>query len=291
MNISTLTQSSSISQYAGTFGRVLNTSLSNLSGVILATSAAGLVGLALYRFTQTPTNGQGGGYQFEKVKSRVCQTYAYVLGGLTATAVVSAVAHSIGLSRIMLENQFAVGAAMILTCGGLVTTIVSGPESVKTRTIAYAIFNIGMGLTLSPLAFFQKTLLAQAAMITLGIGSVLTFTAYMAPDKEFLKWEGPLMGALSTISFASCIAWFFPNTAFAYGIDRVGLYGGLLIFSGLFMSSTQKIVDEAETQPNSVFDPIKSSLSLYLDTLNIFVRILRILVENQAKDKKEKVFG
>jgi FtsH-binding integral membrane protein len=108
----------------------------------------------------------------------------------------------------------------------------------------------------------------------------------MAPDKRFMTWEGPLMAALTSISIASFVAFFFPGSAFAYGVDRASLYGGLLIFSGLFMASTQRLMDEAEKQSDKDFDAINSSLNVYLDGLNIFIRIVRTLLENDKSESK-----
>lgn len=285
------TQAISIGDYVSDASRVLSSSVAHLSGLILSTSVAALAGFGIYRWSQSK-NGQNTPIDpdFERVKTRVKQAYSYVFGGLALTAATAAIAHAAGLSRVILENRFfIVPGTVILSIGALVTTMWTNKENVKTKHIAFAVFNAAMGLSLSPLVFIQKSILAQAAFITLGIGSLLTFTAYMAPDKRFLEWEGPLMAALSCLSIASFVARFFPNTAFAYGIDRASLYGGLLIFSGLFMSSTQKLVDEAEKQDDKQFDPINASFNLYLDTLNIFLRVLRILLENQKKEEQPVV--
>jgi len=286
MNVSHLVQASSFSNYAGAFSRAMSTSVSQWSGVILATSCTALVGLGMYRFSQNSQQQHiGQDPDFEKVKARVSSAYLYVFGGLALTAATAVLTHASGLSRKILENSYlCVPAALLLSIGGLVTTMLTDKENIKVKHIALAVFNTGMGVMLSPLGFLPRSVVTQAAFITLGIGSLLTFTAHMAPDKQFLEWEGPLMTALTTLSIAGFVAFFFPNTAFAYGVDRASLYGGLLIFSGLFLSSTQKLVDEAEKQNDNVFDPINSSMNLYLDTLNIFVRIVRILAENQKKE-------
>ena len=286
MNISYLTQAS-IGDKVADFGRALSTSVSQWSGVILATSLAGLAGIGFYRWSQSTPGPAVIDPDFEQVKKRVSQAYAYVFGGLTLTAVSAAIAHATGLSRKILENSYyIVPATVILSIGSLVATLVIDKENVKAKHVALAVFNVTMGLTLSPLGFVQRAIIAQAAFITLGIGSLLTLTAYLAPDKSFLKWEGPLMAALTSLSIAGFIARFFPNTAFAYGVDRASLYGGLLLFCGFFMSSTHRLIDEAEKQDDKQFDPINASMNLYLDTVNIFVRIVRILLENQ-KDKEQ----
>lgn len=289
MNISSLVQATPLSNNVGGISRALSTSISSWSGIILATSLTALAGIGFYRWSQAQDQTQEAAPvdpNFERIKERVKKAYAYVFGGLAVTAVSAAVAHAAGLSKHILQNTYFCGPILfIASIGSLAATIFIKKEDVKARQIALAVFNVTMGLTLSPIGFVQRAIVAQAAFITLGIGGLLTFTAYMAPDKRFLKWEGPLMTALTTLSVGSFIARFFPNTAFAYGMDRASLYGGLVIFCGLFMSSTQQLMDQAEKENDAQFDPINASLNLYLDTLNIFVRILRILNENKDKDK------
>jgi FtsH-binding integral membrane protein len=278
--------SSLLPNAAGAFSRSFSTSISQWSGIILATSFSALAGLGIYRWSQAsksePTVVELP--DLEQVKARVAKTYGYVFGGLALTAATAAASHAVGLSRKILENGYLHIPVTILTIGALVKTIVTDKKEVKTKHIALAVFNAGMGISLSPLGFLPRAVIAQAAFITLGIGSLLTFAAHMAPDKQFLQWEGPLMVALTTLSIASLVACFFPGTAYAYGMDRASLYGGLLIFSGFFLVSTQQLVDEAKNQEDTVFDPINSSLNLYHDTLNMFIRLLRIFLENQKKE-------
>lgn len=280
-------ESSRFGNYMSDISNVLSVSVSKWSGIILTISVTTLAGLGIYRWSNSgKADNTAKDADFEQVKARMTRAYAYVFGGLAATAATAALAHATGLSRKILENSyFLIPATFVLSIGGLVTTMLTDKENVKTKHIALAVFNIGMGLSLSPLCFLQKSVLAQAALITLGLGSVLTFTAYMAPDKSFLQWEGPLMTALTTLSIASFVALFFPRTAFAYGVDRASLYGGLLIFSGFLMVSTQRLMDEAEKQNDAQFDAINSSMNIYLDTLNIFIRIVRILAENKKDEK------
>lgn len=215
MNISSLVQANSIGDYASNISRVLSSSVSKWSGVILATSLTALAGLGIYHWSQSSKAADKSKEDdinkeyFEQVKERVTSAYAYVFGGLTLTAVAAAVAHVSGFSRMILENSFMWVPITILSIGGLVATIWTDKENIKTKHVALAAFNIGMGLMMSPLGFIPRAIVAQAALITLGIGGLLTFTAYMAPDESFLKWKGPLMGALTAISVAGFVACFF----------------------------------------------------------------------------------
>jgi FtsH-binding integral membrane protein len=67
-------------------------------------------------------------------------------------------------------------------------------------------------------------------------------------------------------------------------LENVSLYGGLAVFSGLVLYDTQKIIAHAEnphgTRPLS---PINDSIGIYLDFINIFIRMLTIMGKQQRK--------
>lgn len=289
MNISNFIQASAMQLSWSSFSRFASSSLGSWSKVILATSATALVGLGIYRWRQA---NQGADYAernagFDRVHERIKRTYAYVFGGFALTAASAVACHVSGLSLKILNNaHYIVPVTCLVSCAALIATVCISKDNEKAKHVAWGIFNVSMGMMLAPLGFMNKAVLAQAAFISLSVGGLLTLTAFLAPDRRFLEWEGPLMTALTTISIASFVAIFFPRSAFAYGVDRASLYGGLLIFSGLLMASTQRLMEEAETQPERLFDPINSSLSIYLDSMNLFIRILRILAENQKEEKK-----
>ncbi len=287
MSISNLMQSSSVTQYWGQFSRAASSSIAPWGKVILATSATALIGLGAYSWRRSDQDEQDAfDPDFDSIKEKVCQTYGYVFGGFAITAAAAAASHISGLSlKILMSNSYVLPIGLTVTSiVSLVSTMLISKEDTKTKHIAWTIFNVSMGMGLSPLCFLNKALIAQAAFISLGVGGLLSLSAFLAPDRKFLEWEGPLMTALTTLSIASAVAVFFPRSAFAYGVDRASLYGGLLIFSGLLMSSTQRLKEDATKQSNDQFDPINSSMSIYLDTMNLFIRILRILSENKKDE-------
>lgn len=289
VNFSSYMNAVSTTQWSN-FTRALNSSIAPWSGVILATSVTALIGLGLYRWSQTNSDSKLNAAkddQFEKIKEKVSRAYGYVFGGFSLTAVSAVAAHISGLSQHILQNSYYISIPITLASfASLFATLWTDKDNSKTKHVAWGIFNVTMGLMLSPLGYLNQKIVAQAAAISLGLGGTLTFIAYKAPDKRFLAWEGPLMAVLTSMSIASTIALFFPGSAFAYGADRASLYGGLIVFTGLLMSSTQRLLTEAEQQSDKEFDPINSSMNIYLDGLNIFIRILRIMLENQKKEEK-----
>ena len=285
MNASCYLNISSATQYISSFSRYVNSSIAPWSRIILATSASALVGLAAYHWstTQSDANPQEA-IAFAKVKERIATTYGYVFGGFALTALSVAAFHISGISFKILQNyHYAAPLAFLTSIGALFATLFIRKEDHTIRHIAWSVFNISMGAMLAPLAYLNKAALAQAAIITLGIGGGLSLAAYLAPNRSFIKWESPLITVLTTLTFSSLIAAFFPKSAFAYGVDRVSLYGGLLLFSAFFMISTQKLFRDAELQMDQDFDPIRSSIDIYLDGMNIFIRMLRMLTEKEEQ--------
>lgn len=285
MSISNSISLSAASTVFNSFTRVMSSTMSTLGAqIILATGLASIVGITAYRWrssqdlTETPADDN-----FPQIKQRVQRAYQYVFGGFALTALSAYAGYANGLAeKIITSNSYALPIGLCCSVfASLYAVHAISKEDVKTKHLAWAIFNGTMGLTLSPLCYFNKSLLAQAAVISLGIGGLCTLAAMYAPDDRFLKWEGPLLGVLASLTTASFVALFFPKSSFAYLVDRTSLYGGLVLFSAFMMSSTQRLYAEAKSLADHAFDPIVSSLNIYLDGLNIFIRVLRLLAENK----------
>lgn len=68
--------------------------------------------------------------------------------------------------------------------------------------------------------------------------------------------------------------------------EAISLYGGLVVFGGFILFDTQKILEHARLAKQGLYepDPMKESISLELDLLNIFVRIIQLLsMQNRSK--------
>ncbi|PIO65674.1 hypothetical protein TELCIR_12637 [Teladorsagia circumcincta] len=66
------------------------------------------------------------------------------------------------------------------------------------------------------------------------------------------------------------------------------MYGGLILFSAFLLHDTQRVVQHAQIyprredvmygmQPIRSYDPINAQLSIYMDVLNIFIRMAMIM--------------
>jgi FtsH-binding integral membrane protein len=68
---------------------------------------------------------------------------------------------------------------------------------------------------------------------------------------------------------------FPPTTRMGLSLYSLSIYGGLVLFSMFLLYDTQRIVQRSETAMH--FDPVNESISIYLNTLNIFMRFAMIL--------------
>lgn len=124
---------------------------------------------------------------------------------------------------------------------------------------------------------------------TAGVVGGLSAVAVCAPSDRFLSIGGPLAIGLGVVFASSLGSMFLPaTTALGAGLYSLSVYGGLLLFSGFLLYDTQRIIRAAEVYPLYAphpFDPVNASISIYLDTINIFIRIAVILASGGGKKK------
>ena len=75
-----------------------------------------------------------------------------------------------------------------------------------------------------------------------------------------------------------------PGGALFSGLHAIYMYGGLVLFGGFMLYDTQQIIRDAETK--NYYDPVNHSIGIYLDTINIFVRILMLLSSGSGNRRR-----
>jgi len=148
-----------------------------------------------------------------------------------------------------------------------------------------------LGLIVSSLGVLGGPILLRGAYLTAGVAGGLSLVAVCAPSERFLQWSGPLSIGFGVV-FASCIGSAFlpPTGTLGLGLHSVALYGGLLLFSAMLLYDTQRIMQKAEQHPapsrywdgyqwttTAAYDPVNASHRIFMDVLNIFVRIVSML--------------
>jgi len=121
-------------------------------------------------------------------------------------------------------------------------------------------------------SFFDTKIVLQAVLLTAGIFVGLTLFACQT-KYDFTSWMPYLFGGLWALILFGFVAAFFPYTS-----TTELIYGGLaaLIFSGYILVDTQLIMRHYHVE-----EEIAAAISLYLDVINLFLAILRILNSQQ----------
>ena len=95
-----------------------------------------------------------------------------------------------------------------------------------------------------------------------------------------------LVAGLVAVCLASIGSVALPTTAIRTlsVLENISLYGGLAVFSGFVLWDTQKIIKKAESVHSSrQLSPINDALGIYLDFINLFIRILAIMDSRRRK--------
>lgn len=113
---------------------------------------------------------------------------------------------------------------------------------------------------------------ADAALVTGLSLTALGGVAYNAPSEQFLSWGQPLSYACMGMMGIAMLSIFRPQSRALY---NVWLYGGLALSGALVMYRTQSMLHSAKTEMN--YDPVGHAVGFYLDSVNIFIRVLMIM--------------
>lgn len=218
------------------------------------------------------------------VKQRIQDTYMYFGGSIAISALsAAAVFRSPTLLRLVSGSGWLsiLGTFALMIGSGMVAQSIPYSPGLGTKQLAWAVHSAILGAVVAPMCFIGGPIMLRAAWYTAGIVGGLSTVAVCAPSEKFLSMGGPLAIGLGVV-FASSIGSMFlsPATALGASLYSVSLYGGLLLFSGFLLYDTQKIIKRAENHPAygfTPFDPVNNSISIYLDTLNIFIRIVTLL--------------
>jgi uncharacterized protein len=224
-------------------------------------------------------NLQSSEMQAEIQRGFLMRVYAWMTFGLVITAVAAFFTLAIpGVLEMLFSNRF---IFMGLLVGELVLVVVLSaainrfPPAVAGLLFSgYAVLN---GVTLSLLALVYTS---SSIAITFGVTActfgIMTLFGYTT-QRDLTKLGSLLIMALVGMVLASLVNLFLNNEA----VYWIVTYVGILIFVGLVAYDTQKLKrmslslgdDGQLTQRASIM----GALALYLDFINLFLLLLRLL--------------
>lgn len=203
----------------------------------------------------------------------VRKVYSILTVQLLATAALSSVSFfSPGYKAWIQTNQWMMWVSLFGAIGFMLLTFWKR-KSYPTNLLFLAGFTAMEAYSISVVtSFFESKIVLEALLFTLGIFVALTLFACQT-KYDFTSWIPYLAGALWVVIIFGFMAAFFPHTStieLGYGIVCA------LIFSGYILVDTQLIMRHYHVE-----EEIAASISLYLDIINLFLAILRILNSQQ----------
>ena len=195
------------------------------------------------------------------------RTYALLTSTVLWT--IAAVAGTIATPALL---QLAVShpiIIMFLSFGALMGTNLVSAQPLKLAWLA--LFSGLMSMSLAPVMLYYNTrapgVITQAALLTGSTFTVLTLYA-MFSRRDFSRLGGFLTVGLWVLIATSLLNMFFRNESASLWLASVSV----MLFGGFIVYDTARL--KSSLGPN---DYVSATVALYLDVLNMFMAILRIL--------------
>ncbi len=218
----------------------------------------------------------------EEIKSQsafITKVYGWMSLALAITAVVAMfTASTPAMQQLIFGNRFVliglfIGEILLVTFISGIIGNISG----ALATLLFVAYSILNGLTLSAIfliytgASISSTFFATAA--TFGAMSLYGYTT----KKDLTTWGNILFMALIGLVIASLVNMFVSSEALYWIIT----YAGIIIFVGLVAYDTQKLKEMSlagfQSADAERKGAILGALALYLDFINLFLMLLRLL--------------
>lgn len=221
-------------------------------------------------------NSWGSSVSFPALMQKVYtwMTLAMVITGVTAYGV----ANSPSLLAMIFGNQI-VFWGMIIAELALVFMITGmlNRVSLTTATLMFVAYSVLNGAVLSSIFMvYTMSSIGQVFFITAATFAVMAFIGYTTKT-DLTSMGKILFMALIGIIIATVVNIFLHST----GLQTVVSYLGVLIFVGLTAYDSQKIknmlYDQDAADESAQKLALVGALTLYLDFINLFLYLLRIL--------------
>jgi len=180
------------------------------------------------------------------------------------------------------------GLLFSLVAAGLAFGLFMTPDNGKNRGTRMAMLlgfgfltGLGMGPMLQLAMMMNPTIVPSAFMVTSVVFACFTGASLMAPDGKYLYLGGTLMSGLSTLLWLGFLNIFFRSTL----LFQAHLWIGLAVFCGFIMFDTQMIIRKAR---NGDKDFIAHALDLFIDFVQVFRKVLILLMQKEERDNKKK---
>jgi len=193
--------------------------------------------------------------------------------------------------RLMSTNPWIVMIGGLgLSIGTMMGTRATDPSNYVQKYGLWTAFNVTQAAFVAPLLFMAPpAIIARAGLYTIAMMGSISFVGATAKQEKYLYLGGPLLAGVALVAVSGFAPLILPATAvrtLAF-TENIWLYGGLAVFGGFTLYDVQKILAHARMAERGLIakDPVNESISLELDFLNIFIRMVQILMMQQSRRK------
>jgi uncharacterized protein len=201
--------------------------------------------------------------------------YRWMTLGLAVTAVVAySVASSEAALRLVIGNRL-VFFGLIIAELGLVIGISAAANRLSAATAGglFLLYSALNGATLSVvLLIYTGSSVALAFLTTAGTFGAMSVYATVT-RRDLSSWGSFLMMGLLGVVIASVANIFLGSGMMSFVISCAAV----VVFTGLAAYDTQKLRALARAGGGAAAMPVNGALALYLDFVNLFLALLRLL--------------
>lgn len=216
----------------------------------------------------------------DHVRKHLMRVYVLLLFTVAAASLGSAVAGSF----LPLVSGAGVQVVLFLASLGIIVALGfsrSTPANAFSRSSLLVAFGFLQGVLLAPLiasvSRIDPWIPLKAFVLTAVVFACFSLAALVSAERKFLYLYGILTSCLLGLVVISLLQLFVRSPL----LENVWLFGGLVVFS-LFVAVDTQIIVERALRGDS--DSVHSALDLFLDALNIFIRVMMLLSRNKRSE-------
>lgn len=215
----------------------------------------------------------------EAQKEYLLKMYAWMVGGLLLTGITALAVVSSPELMITIWTNTLLRWGVLLAPLGMVFALSGGINrmSVGVASSIFILYSILTGVMLS-MVFVVYTSASIATTFFIAAGMFATMSIYGFVTKADLSSMGSFMRmGLFGVLIALVVNWWLDSPALHFAISIIGV----IVFTGLTAYDTQKLKEEyvpgVEATEHGKKAAILGALTLYLDFINLFLFLLRLL--------------
>lgn len=167
------------------------------------------------------------------------------------------------------QNHWMVAGAFFMSMALLLALMVKRRET-PTNYFLLMGFTIVQAFTVAvAVSFYDQMAVLQAFLLTLGVTGGLTLYTFQS-KRDFSTWGAGLYAFLMVLLMGSLLQFFLTSSHLEFVLSL----GGAVLFSFFIIFDTHMLMHRVSPE-----EYILATIELYLDIINLFLHILRIIGE------------